>query len=69
MFKIYKAEVKNQLDRKIKTIRSDYDGEYYGRYDGSYRYPEFFANFLKEYSIVAQYTMPGTPHKSDVTER
>jgi len=27
MFKIYKAEVKNQLNRKIKAVRSDRDGE------------------------------------------
>ena len=45
MFKIYKAEVENQLNRKIKGIRSDRDGEYYGRYNGSGRCPEPFANF------------------------
>ena len=27
MFKIYKAEVENQLNRKIKAIRSDCDGD------------------------------------------
>ena len=45
MFKIYKAEVENQLNRKIKVIRSDRGGEYYGRYDGSGRCPELFVNF------------------------
>ena len=35
MFKAYKAEVENQLNRRIKTVRSDRGGEYYGRYDGS----------------------------------
>jgi len=34
MFKIYKAEVENQQNRKIKTVRTDHDDEYYGRYDG-----------------------------------
>jgi len=35
--------------KKIKAIRSDRDGEYYDRYDVSARYPEPFANFLKEW--------------------
>ena len=45
MFKIYKAEVENQQNRKVKAVRSDRGGEYYGRYDGSSRCPESFANF------------------------
>ena len=45
MFKIFKAEVENQLNIKNKAIRSDRGGEYYDRYDGSGRYPESFANF------------------------
>jgi len=48
MFKIYKAEVENQQNRMIKAVRSDRGGDYYGRYDGSGRCPEFFANFLEE---------------------
>jgi len=31
-FKIYKEKVEKQKDRKIKIIRSDMGGEYYGRY-------------------------------------
>jgi hypothetical protein len=33
-FKIFKAEVENQLDKKIKIVRSDRggEGEYYGRH-------------------------------------
>ena len=45
MFKIYKAEVENKLNKKIKAVRSDRGGEYYGRYDGSDRCLELFANF------------------------
>jgi len=45
IFKIYKTEVKNQLNRKIKAVRSDRGGEYYDRYDGSGRCSEPFANF------------------------
>ena len=31
-FKIFKAEVENQHDLKIKIVRSDRGGEYYGRH-------------------------------------
>ena len=31
VFKAYKAEVENQLNKKIKAVRSDRGGEYYGR--------------------------------------
>ena len=31
-FKTYKAEVEKQRENKIKIIRSDRGGEYYGRY-------------------------------------
>jgi len=34
MFKIYKTEVENKLNRKIKAVRSDHGGGYYDRYDG-----------------------------------
>jgi len=42
---MYKAEVENQQNRKIKAVKSDCDGEYYDRYDGSGRCPGPFANF------------------------
>ena len=35
VFKNFKAKVENQLSKKIKVIRSDHGGEYYGRYEGS----------------------------------
>ncbi|KAL9263744.1 Retrovirus-related Pol polyprotein from transposon TNT 1-94-like protein [Drosera capensis] len=60
VFKSYKAEVENQLGKKIKTVKSDRGGEYYGRYDGlgeQRRGP--FAKFLEKCGIVPQYTMPG----------
>ena len=31
-FKIFKAEVENQHNLKIKVVRSDHGGEYYGRH-------------------------------------
>ena len=45
MFKIYKAEVENQLNKKIKVVRSDHDSEYYSRYNRSGRCSEPFVNF------------------------
>ncbi|KAI5350504.1 hypothetical protein L3X38_003395 [Prunus dulcis] len=57
-FKIYKAEVENQLNLKIKVVRSDRGGEYYGRFDETGRNPGPFAKFLEEEGIIAQYTNP-----------
>jgi hypothetical protein len=31
-FKTYKVEVEKQKEKKIKIVRSDRGGEYYGRY-------------------------------------
>ncbi|RVX07895.1 Retrovirus-related Pol polyprotein from transposon TNT 1-94 [Vitis vinifera] len=70
MFKNFKAEVENQLSKKIKVVRSDREGEYYGRYDGSgEQRPWPFAKYLMECGIVPQYTMPGTPSQNGVAER
>ncbi|XP_073132852.1 uncharacterized protein [Henckelia pumila] len=70
VFKNYKAEVENQLGLKIKTVRSDRGGEYYGRYDGSgEQRPGPFAKFLEECGIIPQYTIPGSPTMNGVAER
>ena len=58
-FKIFKAEVKNQHDLKIKIVRSDRGGEYYGRHTPYGQVPVPFARFLQENGIVAQYSTPG----------
>ncbi|RVX10784.1 hypothetical protein CK203_018368 [Vitis vinifera] len=43
------AEVENQLSKKIKAVRSDHGGEYYGRYDGfGEQCPRPFAKYLME---------------------
>ena len=67
VFKSYKAEVENQLGKKIKAIKSNCSGEYYGRYDGSSEQrPGPFARYLQECGIVSQYTMLGTPSQNDI---
>ena len=60
MFKTYKAEVENQLDRKIKAIRSDRGGEYEST---------DFAKFCNEHGIIYQTTAPYTPQQNGVGER
>ena len=69
VFKSFKVEVENQLDKRIKNVRSDRGGEYYGKYDGSSEQrPGPFAKFLEECGIVPQYIMPGSPSMNGVAE-
>ncbi|KAL9261276.1 hypothetical protein AKJ16_DCAP10545, partial [Drosera capensis] len=52
-------EVENQSEKRIKIVRSDRGGEYYGRYDGSgEQRPGPFAKFLEECGIILQYIVP-----------
>ena len=51
-FKVFKAEVGNQHNCKIKTVRSDRGGEYYGRHTPYGQIPGPFARFLQKNSIV-----------------
>jgi hypothetical protein len=45
-FKIFKVEVENQHNIKIKVVRSDLVGEYYGRHTPYGQIPGSFAMFL-----------------------
>ena len=70
MFKTFKVEVENQLNKRIKSVRSNRGGEYYGRYDNSGEQRlEPFARYLEEWGIVLQYTMSGLPSMNGVAER
>ncbi|RVW67303.1 Retrovirus-related Pol polyprotein from transposon TNT 1-94 [Vitis vinifera] len=61
----FKAEVENQLGKKMKAIKFDCGGEYYGRYDRSNeQHPRPFAKYLMECGIVPQYTMLETPSQN-----
>lgn len=55
MSKTYKVEVEIQLDKRIKQVRSERDGEYYERFDGE-QYP-------------GSYTMPGFSSMNGITKR
>ena len=45
-FKVFKAEVKKQCDKKIKVVRSYRGDDYYGRYTENGHAPGPFARFL-----------------------
>jgi hypothetical protein len=68
-FKIFKAEVENQHNIKIKLVRYDHGGEYYGCHTPYSHVPGPFVRFLQENGIVAQYSMPGYPQQNGVAER
>jgi hypothetical protein len=68
-FKIFKAQVENQQNVKIKVVRSDRGGEYYGKSAPYGQIPGPFAKFLQENGIVAQYSMPGEPQQNGVAVR
>ena len=50
-------------------MRTDRDGEYYGRYTKDGQAPGLFAKFLQENGIIAQDTMSGSPDQNGVAER
>jgi transposase InsO family protein len=59
-FKIYKAEVENQLERKIKHLRSDRGSEYFSN---------TFDIFYEEHSIDHERTPPYSPQSNGIAER
>jgi hypothetical protein len=46
-FKIFKAEVENQHDKRIKIVRSNHGGEYYSRHTPFGQVPGPFARFWR----------------------
>ncbi|KAA0052114.1 Retrovirus-related Pol polyprotein from transposon TNT 1-94 [Cucumis melo var. makuwa] len=70
IFKSFKAEVELQLGKKIKVVKSDRGGEYYGRCNRSGQQRSGpFAKYLEECGIVPQYIMPRKPSMNGVVER
>ena len=50
---VFVKEVERQLDRKVKIVRSDRGGEYYGKHGESGQNPGQFAKFLERHDICA----------------
>ena len=59
-FKMYKAEVETQLEKKIKRIRSDRGGEYFSNE---------FNLFYAEYGLIHERTPPYSPQSNGIAER
>jgi transposase InsO family protein len=59
-FKEFKALVENQTEKKIKVLRTDNGGEFYGNE---------FKEFCKKCGIARQKTTPYTPQQNGVVER
>jgi transposase InsO family protein len=59
-FKIWIAEVENQIGRKIKCLRTNNDTKYR---DGD------FLKFCEEHSIKRHFTVQKTPNQNGVAER
>ena len=50
---VYITYVERQLERKVKIIKSDRGGEYYGKYCESGQCPDLFAKLLEKHGIYA----------------
>ena len=59
-FKLFKAEVENQKEKKIKMVRSDRGGEYFSN---------DFDTFCEEHGIIHQRSAPFTPQQNGLAER
>src|SRR5438128_8566126 len=59
-FKIYKAEAENQLERKIKRVRSDRGGEYFSNE---------FNLFCEEHGIIHERMPPYSSQSNGIAER
>ena len=59
MFKTFKAVVKNQLDKRIKVLRSDRGGEYESN---------DLVEFCSNHGIIYQTATPYTPQQNGVVE-
>ena len=49
---VYINEVERQLDRKVKIVKSDRGGEYYGKYDESGQHPGLSLSSLRDVVFV-----------------
>ena len=69
VFKEFKVKMELQKNKKLKVVRSNIGGEFYGRYDETGWNPGPFIIYLRECSIYAQYTMSSTPQQNGIAEK
>ena len=60
MFMCYKSEVENQIEKKIKILRSDRGGEYFST---------DFSSFCEANGIIHEVSAPYTPQQNGLAER
>ena len=60
LFKVFKAFVENQSERRLKILRSDNGGEYF---------KSDFIQYCKYLGIYIQHSIPYTPQQNGVVER
>ena len=60
MFLTHKAEVENQLNKNIKILKPDRDGEYESN---------DFSQLCVKFGIIHQITAPYTPQQNGIAER
>lgn len=60
IFMKYKLEVENQLNKRIKRLRSDRGGEYN---------TNFLKNFCEQNGIIHEFTAPYSPQQNGIAER
>lgn len=58
-FKVFKTDVENQIEKKIKILRSDHGGEYTSNE---------FAMFCEEHSIIHEISAPYSSQSNGITE-
>lgn len=62
VLEVFIDEVEMQLYRKVKVVRSDRSGEFYGKFNESGQCEGPFAKLLESKGICAKYTMSNTTH-------
>lgn len=68
-FKIFKTEIKKQLEKTIKIVRSDRKCKYCGKYGVARRVKGPFVKYLEHCGIITQFTMSSSPKQKSVFER
>ena len=66
---IFINEVKSQIHRKVKFVKSNRVGEYFEKYDETRQHLSPSNKFLEKYGICVQNTMLGTLQQSGVSKR